>query len=160
MTSSTDRWQAVLAHDRGSDGRFFYGVKTTGVYCRPSCPSRRPKAAENVEFFEDHVEAELAGFRACQRCKPREVSAQIAMVERVSALLRERAEERVTLEELAATCGVSAFHLQRTFKRFTGVSPREYQDAQRTALFKSALRKGESVTEAVYAAGFGSSSRA
>jgi AraC family transcriptional regulator, regulatory protein of adaptative response / methylated-DNA-[protein]-cysteine methyltransferase len=158
--TNAERWQAVLAHDRASDGRFFYGVKTTGIYCRPSCPSRRPKASSNVEFFRDHTAAELAGFRACQRCKPREVSVQIALVERLSDILQARADERVTLEELAATCGVSAFHLQRTFKRFTGLSPREFQDAKRSERFKHDLRTEPTVTDAIYAAGFGSSSRA
>src|SRR5947209_756678 len=116
--SSAERWQAVLEHDRHFDGRFFYGVKSTGIYCRPSCPSRRPKSETGVQFFADHVAAEIAGFRACLRCRPREVSAQIAMVERVSRILRDRADKGVTLEELAATVGVSPFHLQRTFKRF------------------------------------------
>ena len=160
--SSAERWEAVLAHDRRFDGRFFYGVKSTGIYCRPSCPSRRPKSETGVQFFADHVAAEIAGFRACLRCRPREVSAQIAMVERVSRILRDRADEGVTLEELAATVGVSPFHLQRTFKRFSGLSPREYQQAQRNDLFKHELRSNdsESVTHAVYAAGYGSSSRA
>src|SRR5438270_7405484 len=160
--SSAERWQAVLAHDRRFDGRFFYGVKSTGIYCRPSCPSRRPKSETGVQFFADHVTAEIAGFRACQRCRPREVSAQIAMVERVSAILRNRADERVTLEEHAATVGVSPFHLQRNFKRFTGLSSRAYQEAQRNELFKQQLRSNDSasVAEAVYAVGYGSSSRA
>ncbi|GAC1644696.1 MAG: bifunctional DNA-binding transcriptional regulator/O6-methylguanine-DNA methyltransferase Ada [Acidobacteriaceae bacterium] len=158
--TDAQRWQAVLAHDRAGDGRFFYAVKTTGIYCRPSCPSRRPNSVYKVEFFGDHISAEMAGFRACQRCKPREVSAQTALVERVSQILRERADQRFTLEELAATCGVSPFHLQRTFKRFTGLSPREYQNAQRAQRFKQSLRSEPSVTDAVYAAGFASSSRA
>jgi AraC family transcriptional regulator, regulatory protein of adaptative response / methylated-DNA-[protein]-cysteine methyltransferase len=153
------RWAAVVAHDRRQDGRFFYAVKTTGIYCRPSCPSRRPKERDNVQFFEDHVSAERAGFRACLRCKPRETSAQMALLERVCAILRS-AEELVSLDALAAKCGVSPFHLQRTFKRLMGVSPRQYQQAQRVQRFKEELTEGTTVTDAIYAAGYGSSSRA
>jgi AraC family transcriptional regulator of adaptative response/methylated-DNA-[protein]-cysteine methyltransferase len=154
------RWAAVLKRDRASDGTFVTAVLTTGIYCRPSCPARRPKR-ENVRFYDDPAAAERAGFRACLRCKPKEapVHADLELAERVRRHLEEHPDERVTLEELARVAGKSPFHLQRTFKRVTGVTPRQYAASLRLDQFKDRLRGKESVTMALYEAGYGSSSR-
>ncbi len=152
-------WQAVCDRDAGQDGSFFFAVRTTGVYCRPSCPARRPRS-ENVSFYATPEEAERAGFRACLRCRPRdEVSSAETMVTKVRELIESATDEPMRLNELAAALSVSAGHLQRTFKRLTGVSPRQYAEAQRLRRFKDGLRKGEDVASATYGAGFGSGSR-
>jgi AraC family transcriptional regulator of adaptative response/methylated-DNA-[protein]-cysteine methyltransferase len=156
MQSET-QWQQVMARDARQDGRFVFAVRTTGVYCRPSCPSRRPRR-DSVEFFADPRQAERAGYRACLRCKPTEISAQARAVIRARQLLDE-AEGAMTLAELSKRVGVSPFHLQRLFKRATGLSPREYQSARRMQQVKRGLRKGDDVTTALYEAGFGSPSR-
>ena len=154
-----DRWQAVLNRDRGRDGQFVLAVRTTGIYCRPSCPARKPNR-ENVSFFTDADAAERAGFRACRRCSPRATLApKEAMVARAAAWLDAHTEERVTLARLAEAVGVSPDHLQRTFTQVTGVSPRQYVAARRLEGAKSRLRNGDDVTTALYAAGYGSSSR-
>ena len=146
-----------MERDARQDGRFVFAVRTTGIYCRPSCPSRRPRR-DSVEFFSDPKLAERAGYRACLRCKPTEVSAQAQFVMRARQLLDE-AEGVLTLAELSKRVGVSPFHLQRLFKRATGLSPREYQSARRMQHVKHGLRKGDDVTTALYDAGFGSPSR-
>ncbi len=151
------KWQQVMARDARQDGRFVFAVRTTGVYCRPSCPSRRPRR-ESVEFFSNPNEAERAGYRACLRCKPTEVSAQAQYVTRARQLL-DNAEGVMTLNTLSKRVGLSPFHLQRLFKRATGLSPREYQSARRMQQVKSGLRNGDDVTTAIYDAGFGSPSR-
>jgi AraC family transcriptional regulator, regulatory protein of adaptative response / methylated-DNA-[protein]-cysteine methyltransferase len=151
------QWQYVLARDARQDGRFVFAVRTTGVYCRPSCPSRRPRR-DSVEFFPGPQQAERAGYRACLRCKPTEISTQARSVMRARQLLDE-AEGLLTLAELSKRAGVSPFHLQRLFKRATGLSPREYQSARRMQQVKHGLRKGDDVTTAIYDAGFGSPSR-
>jgi AraC family transcriptional regulator of adaptative response/methylated-DNA-[protein]-cysteine methyltransferase len=154
-----DRWQAVMDRDRGRDGEFVFAVSTTGIYCRPSCPARRPRC-ENVSFFADPATAERAGFRACRRCRPKAVaSSQEELVARATTWIDAHVEERVTLPRLAAALGVSPGHLQRTFTRVTGVSPRMYAAARRLELAKSRLRDGADVTSALYASGYGSSSR-
>ncbi len=152
-----NHWLQVMARDARQDGRFVFAVRTTGVYCRPSCPSRRPRR-DSVEFFPDPREAERAGYRACLRCKPTEISAQAQYVLRARQLL-DHAEGIVTLAQLSKRVGLSPFHLQRLFKRATGLSPREYQSARRMQQVKTELRKGEDVTTALYEAGFGSPSR-
>src|SRR5215211_2584311 len=158
-TPADDRWQAVMNRDRGRDGDFVFAVSTTGIYCRPSCPARRPRR-ENVSFFADPATAERAGFRACRRCRPKAVaSSQEELVARAITWLEAHVEERVTLPRLAAALGVSPGHLQRTFTRVTGVSPRMYAAARRLELAKSRLRDGADVTSALYASGYGSSSR-
>src|SRR5215213_10691875 len=158
-TLADDRWQAVVNRDRGRDGEFVFAVRTTGIYCRPSCPARRP-LPENVTFFADPVAAERAGFRACRRCRPKAVaSSQEELVARAITWLEAHGEERVTLPRLAAALGVSPGHLQRTFTRVTGVSPRMYAAARRLELAKSRLRDGADVTSALHASGYGSSSR-
>lgn len=156
MQSDT-QWQHVIARDPRQDGRFVFAVRTTGIYCRPSCPSRRPRR-DSVEFFEDPQQAEQAGYRACLRCKPTQISTQEKAVMFARRLLDE-AEGVLTLAELSQRVGVSPFHLQRLFKRATGLSPREYQSARRMQHVKHGLRKGDDVTTALYDAGFGSPSR-
>src|SRR5664279_3236294 len=156
MQSET-QWRQVMERDARQDGRFVFAVRTTGIYCRPSCPSRRPRR-DSVEFFPDPKQAERAGYRACLRCKPAEISAQAQAVTKARRLLDE-AEGVLTLAELSKRVGVSPFHLQRLFKRATGLSPREYQSARRMQQVKHGLRKGDDVTTALYDAGFGSPSR-
>ncbi len=156
MQSET-QWQQVMERDARQDGRFVFAVRTTGVYCRPSCPSRRPRQ-DSVEFFAGPQQAERAGYRACLRCKPTEISAQARAVIGARQLLDE-AEGVLTLAELSKRVGVSPFHLQRLFKRATGLSPREYQSARRMQHVKRGLRKGDDVTTALYDAGFSSPSR-
>ena len=156
MQSET-QWQHVMARDARQDGRFVFAVRTTGIYCRPSCPSRRPRR-DSVEFFSDPGQAERAGYRACLRCKPTEIAAQAQAVTRARRLLDD-ADGVLTLAELSKRVGVSPFHLQRLFKRATGLSPREYHSARRMQQLKHGLRKGDDVTTALYDAGFGSPSR-
>ncbi len=160
MSSSNQeqRWQAVIARDASRDGVFVFAVTSTGVYCRPSCPSRRPRR-ERVRFFSRPDEAERAGFRACLRCRPRDADSRIKTVESICQFLREHTDEPVTLAALGERFGMNPFHLQRVFKSVLGVSPREFVDALRMKSFKSQLRSGRSVTDAIYEAGFGSSSR-
>ncbi|HUI83572.1 MAG TPA: bifunctional DNA-binding transcriptional regulator/O6-methylguanine-DNA methyltransferase Ada [Candidatus Binatia bacterium] len=157
QTELQSRWQQVMARDARQDGRFVFAVRTTGIYCRPSCPSRRPRR-ESVEFFASPNEAERAGYRACLRCRPTEMSAQVKYVTRARELL-DHAEGVVTLAQLSRRVGLSPFHLQRLFKRATGLSPREYQSARRMQHVRTGLRHGGDVTTALYEAGFGSPSR-
>jgi AraC family transcriptional regulator of adaptative response/methylated-DNA-[protein]-cysteine methyltransferase len=154
-------WDAVNARDRAMDGVFFYAVMSTGIYCRPSCPSKRPRR-ENVVFFRAREAAETAGFRPCKRCKPdlsdqRNPNAQI--VEKVCRYIDTHPDEPVTLEALGRVLGISPFYLQRTFKALTGITPRAYADSRRLNSLKTGLRDGHSVTRSLYDAGYGSSSR-
>jgi AraC family transcriptional regulator of adaptative response/methylated-DNA-[protein]-cysteine methyltransferase len=157
-TEVDERWQAVLARDRSADRQFFYAVKTTGVYCRPSCPSRRPKR-ESVEFFDRPSDAERAGYRSCLRCRPNEPDQQSQWIAECCRLLEQDPDRSVSLAELAAHAGISAFHLQRTFKQHLGVTPREYQDSLRMRRVKEKLAHGHTITDAIYDAGFNSISR-
>lgn len=157
QTELQHKWQQVLARDARQDGRFVFAVRTTGVYCRPSCPSRRPRR-DSVEFFAGPREAERAGYRACLRCKPTEMPAQAQYVLRARRLL-DQTEHVMTLAQLSKRVGLSPFHLQRLFKRATGLSPREYQSARRMQHVKAELRKRGDVTTALYEAGFSSPSR-
>ena len=155
------RWKALASRDAAADGTFVYGVTSTGVYCRPSCPSRRPRA-DRVRFFDTTNEARHAGFRACKRCRPDTVGlAQpgIDAVRRVSAYLASHADETVTLSQLARVASMSPHHLQRRFKAIVGLSPREYQSAMRAGRLRASLRDGRDVTTAIYEAGYGSPSR-
>jgi AraC family transcriptional regulator of adaptative response/methylated-DNA-[protein]-cysteine methyltransferase len=155
-----EAWAAVLARDPRFDGRFVYAVASTGVFCRPVCPSRRPRR-RNVSFFATAEAAEAAGFRACRRCRPvaGDPSPAVRAVERARAFLDAHPEERVTLERLARVAHLSPAHLQRTFKRLLGVSPREYAAARRAERLREGLRGGKSVSRASFDAGYGSSSR-
>ena len=155
-------WQRVLARDASADERFVYGVQSTGIYCRPGCPSRRP-TRKNVRFFTTCEEAEAAGFRACMRCEPtrRDVrrDPHAEAVTRAAQMLREQCES-ISLDALAESVGLSRFALLRGFQRVLGVTPSEFARTQRRERFrKEVQRSSASVTEAVYAAGFGSSSR-
>lgn len=155
------QWQAVLTKDARCDGQFVFAVSSTKIYCRPSCPSRRPRR-ERVSFFQLPETAEQAGFRACRRCHPRNADAknsQVELVQRVCRLLEDTDVENTTLAALSDQTGVSSFHLQRTFKKVMGVTPRQYADAARVSRFKGGAREGKTVTTAMYDAGFGSSSR-
>jgi AraC family transcriptional regulator of adaptative response/methylated-DNA-[protein]-cysteine methyltransferase len=155
------QWQAVLRKDTRCDGQFVFAVSSTGIYCRPSCPSRRPHR-ERVSFFQSPEGAELAGFRACLRCHPREaqiVDPQLQMARAVCRIIEGSDGEAITLAALSEQIGVSSFHLQRTFKSVMGITPRRYAEACRVNRFKQGVRKGEAVTSAIYDAGFGSSSR-
>jgi AraC family transcriptional regulator, regulatory protein of adaptative response / methylated-DNA-[protein]-cysteine methyltransferase len=161
LLDDDEAWRAVEQRDQRFDGQFVYAVKSTRIYCRPSCPSRRPKRAR-VTFYVAPVAAEEAGYRACRRCHPREAAPAMAsatVVERARRHIEQHADQPLTLADLASQVGMSPFHLQRTFKRLVGVSPREYQDALRVTRFKSRLRAGDTVSRATYEAGFGSSSR-
>lgn len=153
-------WRAVERRDVSADGRFVYAVRSTGIFCRPSCPSRRPRR-ENVRFFATTAQAEAAGFRPCKRCRPGEPRSDpgAAAVQRARRFLEAHRDERVSLARLASEAGLSPFHLQRTFKRLVGISPREYAAALRADRLRGALRAERSVSRAVYEAGFGSSSR-
>lgn len=154
-------WRSVLARDMEADGAFVYAVRTTGIYCRPTCPSRRARR-EHVTFFALPEAAERAGFRACRRCHPEQVTIrdpQVEVVRRVCRAIVANPEELPTLASLSADVGLSPFHLQRTFKRVMGITPRQYADACRMDRLKGELRKGEAVTSALYGAGYGSPSR-
>jgi AraC family transcriptional regulator, regulatory protein of adaptative response / methylated-DNA-[protein]-cysteine methyltransferase len=156
--SDDDRWAAVSRREPQADGVFFYAVKTTGVFCRPSCASRQPRR-ENVAFFTDAAAARAAGFRDCKRCQPGGLPRELDIVNRACAALDADPQRRLTLAELSDAVHVSPFHLQRLFKRVVGVSPRQYQAAQRGAALRDALRSGSDVTRATLDAGFGSPSR-
>ena len=165
------RWHAVQSRDRSADGAFVYAVRSTGIYCRPSCPSRKPRR-DQVEFFALAEAAEQKGFRPCQRCRPRTVPAidpKIAAVARVCREIDARVladpgvdadtDARVTLAQLSRSAGMSAHQLERAFRSSIGITPRQYADAQRMRRLKSRLKKGDNVTTALYEAGYGSSSR-
>ena len=153
-------WNAVLARDASHDGDFVFGVSSTGVYCRPSCPARRPRR-ENVTFFHRLEEAERAGFRACLRCRPKSAvrNPQTDVVKRMCRYIEQHLDEPVTLERLGSAFDLSPFHLQRTFKKALGITPRAYADSRRMQLLKRNLQAGQSVTHALYDAGYSSSSR-
>jgi AraC family transcriptional regulator of adaptative response/methylated-DNA-[protein]-cysteine methyltransferase len=159
-SSDTARWQAVATRDRRADGAFVYAVRTTGVYCRPSCPSRRP-LRRNAEFFPVPAVAEQAGYRPCRRCRPRDAASTnqaVTLTERACRAM-EQAASPLTLAALGRALGVSPGHLQRVFARVTGVSPRAYADALRAGRLRGALRSGTAISGAMYGAGYGSPSR-
>ena len=154
------RWQAVLARDAARDGQFVFAVASTGVYCRPSCAARRPRR-ENVQFFPIPEAAERAGYRACLRCRPRSFSGspELKMVRAICRYIEQHLDEPVTLDHLGKEFKQSPFHLQRKFKAVLGITPREYADSCRLKTLKRNLQAGDSVTRAMYDAGYGSSSR-
>jgi AraC family transcriptional regulator of adaptative response/methylated-DNA-[protein]-cysteine methyltransferase len=154
------RWTAVLARDARADGTFVFAVRTTGVFCRPSCAARRPKP-QNVELFADAAAAQRAGYRACRRCAPVGRAPAREQADLVAALCRviDAAESPPSLRELAADAGLSPWHLQRVFKAAVGLSPREYAAARRRERVRDALAAGAPVTAALHAAGYGSSGR-
>jgi AraC family transcriptional regulator of adaptative response/methylated-DNA-[protein]-cysteine methyltransferase len=154
------RWRAVTSRDARADGEFFYSVKTTGVYCRPSCASRAPRPA-NVAFHRTAADAERAGFRPCKRCKPNAPprSERIAATVTEACRLLERSERPPSLIDLAARAGLSASHFHRLFQHETGLTPRAYAAAHRAARVRRELDRSETVTEALHGAGFSSSGR-
>src|ERR1700686_1086437 len=151
---------AVASRDARLDSAFVYAVRSTGIYCRPSCPSRRPRPRQ-ILFFAVPEAAEQAGFRPCLRCRPRQAprSTQSELVRRVCSEIEEDVDRPADLRRLAASSGISAQHLQRTFRLAMGITPRQYADAIRVARLKSNLRKGTNVTTALYETGYGSPSR-
>jgi len=154
-------WRALVERNPAPARAFFYAVRTTGVYCRPSCASRLPRR-ENVSFHPDVAAAEAAGFRPCKRCRPNEASpieAQVAAVKKACAILRER-EPTPSLEALAREVAVSPYHFHRVFKQIVGATPREYARAERVKRFAGALDAGGPIAQSAFDAGFGSSSRA
>ena len=165
------RWHAVQTRDRSADGAFVYAVRSTGIYCRPSCPSRKPRR-EQVVFFPLPEAAEQKGFRECRRCHPRAVPMRDARIETVARVCREieariladpgmdvRSDTQLTLAALSTPVGMSPHQLDRAFRSAMGITPRQYADAQRMRRLKSRLKRGDNVTTALYEAGFGSSSR-
>jgi len=156
------RWAAVLSRDSRYDGAFVFGVRSTGIYCRPTCPARKPRRSQ-AAFFPGPDEAEKAGFRACRRCHPRAAAGdpRPAWVGRICRLIEQHLDdaELPTLERLAGAAGVGPHHLQRTFKRLVGLSPREWAEARRLERLKTRLRDGREVTAAGFEAGYGSMGR-
>ncbi len=169
LRSSDAFWLAVQTRDRAADGAFVYAVRSTGIYCRPSCPSRRPRRKQ-VSFFALPEAAEQNGFRACLRCHPRRVHLRDPKIEAVARVCREiearisadasgNGDARITLASLGEKAGMSPHQLERAFRSVMGITPRQYADAKRMRQLKSRLKKGDDVTTALYDAGFGSSSR-
>ncbi len=158
--SDEERWAAVVSRDRRAEGHFVLGVVTTGIYCRPGCPARRPRR-ENVRFFARGEEAEGAGFRPCRRCRPDAppLEERHAVAVARACRLIESAEEAPDLAALADAVGMSRYHFHRVFKAATGLTPRAYASAHRARRVREALHEGSTVTEAIHEAGFGSASR-
>ncbi len=154
------RWNAVLARDAAGDGEFVFAVSSTGVYCRPSCAARRPRR-ENVKFFATPEHAEKARYRACLRCKPKSFrgNTESDVAKAICRFIEQHLDEPLTLARLGEEFRQSPFHLQRRFKAVLGITPREYVDSCRLRLLKRSLQAGDSVTRAMYDAGYGSSSR-
>lgn len=159
VSSRTQKWTMVLAKDLAADGTFVYAVKSTGIFCRPSCPSRRPRR-DQVEFFKSPAEAQQAGYRPCRRCKPQQGNAQTEKVNTACRYIEANLDTTVHLNELARQVALSPFYFQRLFKRTLGISPRQYQQARRAEKFRKELRSATRVTDAIYDAGYSSSSRA
>jgi AraC family transcriptional regulator of adaptative response/methylated-DNA-[protein]-cysteine methyltransferase len=157
-TQDDPRWPAVVARDPQSDGQFYYSVKTTGVYCRPSCAARRARP-ENVRFHASCEDAEKAGFRPCKRCRPNQSTAVHA--EKIAEICRliETSEETPSLEQLAGAAGLSTYYFHRVFKAATGLTPKKYAAAHRDSLVRKALGGAGTVTEAIYEAGYNSNGR-
>lgn len=159
-TLNDPRWSAVVARDRSYDGKFYYAVRSTGVYCRPSCGSRRANP-HNVAFYSTMQEAAAAGFRPCKRCKPESESLHGTHAAAVAQACRviESAEQAPTLTQLSKACGLSPYHFHRIFKAVTGLTPKEYAGANRAARVRRSLATGNTVTDAIFDAGFNSNSR-
>ena len=159
-TIDDPRWAAVAARDNRADGQFYYAVKTTGVYCRPSCSARLARP-ENVHFYASCYEAEASGFRPCKRCKPDRLPLAAQHAALITAACRsiEQSPSAPSLAQLAQQAGLSSSHFQRTFRDLTGLTPAQYAQAHRSERMRSTLKQASSVTSAIYEAGYGSSSR-
>jgi AraC family transcriptional regulator, regulatory protein of adaptative response / methylated-DNA-[protein]-cysteine methyltransferase len=151
-------WQATVHRDSRADGSFVFAVRSTNIYCRPSCPARRPLRS-NMLFFRTAQDAEREGFRACRRCRPKDQDGATALVQRVAALIADSNEDAIRLGPLAQQLNTTQAKLRRAFRRATGLSPKGFEQAFRLANFKKMLKEGSGVTEALYACGYGSSSR-
>ncbi len=158
MPSEQEMRQAIAARDKSRDGQFFYGVITTGVFCRPSCATRSARP-EHLRFFPTVESAMLSGFRPCKRCRPAEGISRVERLVEIARYIEQHADERLTLAHLAEIAGLSPSRLQRIFKQALGISPKAYQDAVRMRHFKQSLKEGDSVTDAIFSSGFGSISR-
>ena len=160
FAADAERWAAVQRRDGDADGAFYYSVRTTGVYCRPSCAARAARR-ENVRFHASCEEAEAAGFRPCKRCRPNEAALAVRRAAAVAKACRliETAEEMPNLDALAGSAGMSRFHFHRVFRTITGVTPKAYAAAHRARRVREALPQSSTVTEAIYGAGFNSSGR-
>ncbi len=154
------RWQAIVRRDAAADGKFYYSVRTTGVYCRPSCPSRQPKPG-NLAFHLSPEAAEAQGYRACKRCKPRDASSTERQTALIADICRriETSEQVPKLQQLAQMAHLSAYHFHRLFKRVTGLTPKRYASAKRAERVRQQLEQGRPVTQAIFAAGFNSGAR-
>ncbi len=159
-TKNDPRWMSIINRDASGDGKFYYSVKTTGVYCRPSGAARLARP-ENVLYHLTCEDAEKAGFRPCKRCKPNQPAATKQNAKQIAKTCRliEQSEETPSLDELAEHAGLSVYHFHRTFKAITGLTPKEYAEANRSNRVRASLEKSETVTEAIYDAGFNSSGR-
>ena len=158
--NTDDAWEIVSARNSHADGQLFYGVRTTQIFCRPSCPSRRPSRA-NVEFFTDLISAFAAGYRPCKRCNPAGLHAEAQLIETLCAHLNRHLDRPVKLAELARIAGLSTFAVQRSFRRVLGVSPSQYQAHKRAAAFRASLADPSTrITDAIYDAGYSGPARA
>jgi AraC family transcriptional regulator, regulatory protein of adaptative response / methylated-DNA-[protein]-cysteine methyltransferase len=160
FSTDAERWAAVVRRDRQADGRFYFAVETTGIYCRPSCPARRPRR-QHVQFHATCAAAEQAGFRPCQRCRPQDpaLAAQYAVAVEQACRLMEHAETVPRLEQLAAAVGMSRYHFHRVFTALTGITPKAYAAAHRAQRMREELSRTATVTDAIYDAGFHSNGR-
>lgn len=161
MTAYEDTyWRAVMEHNSQANGTFVYGVRSTRIYCKPSCPSRRPERRQ-VVFFTEPAAAEQAGFRACQRCQPRESTpdTRVALARQACRYIEQHLDEPVRLADLGAALGLSKTYVQKLFTRVIGISPRQYAEALRLGQIKCWLKEGVSVTRTLYEVGYSSSSR-
>ncbi len=153
-------WQAMKSKDPRYYSQFVYGVNSTKIYCRPTCPSKKPKTRDKVALFPDSASAKRAGFRPCRRCKPDEFNqapSQVRTIQKLCEFITENWNERLTLERLSKESGFSPFHLQRTFRKVTGVTPREYIEAVRMARLKLSLKSGNSIRRSTYGVGYNTS---
>ncbi len=160
FSENAERWQAVLSRDRARDGKFVFAVSSTGIYCRPSCPAKRPRR-ENVTFFRRPQEAESAGYRECLRCRSKAVGGnpRQELIKSVCRYIEQHLDEPLTLAQMSAAFRLSPFHLQRTFKAVLGITPKEYANSCRMRGFRQNLKAGHSVTRAMHEAGYNSTSR-
>src|SRR5438552_8158130 len=155
IATDVEKWKAVVGRDEAKDGLFVFAVRSTGIYCKPSCPARHPNL-EQVIFFSQPDEAERSGFRACKRCQPQEArsSAKAQLVQKICRYIEATLDEKLTLEILSHQAGLSPFHFQRTFKGILGISPRQYVEARRLVKVKRSLSNGVTVTTSLFDAGF------